>query len=172
VRGLSHLKLLSLLEQDEFDVLCLQETWMAEHADPLLLKGYKIVEKRRPVGARGGLATLVRNSLHIESTTGNEYCLHVKLRLPNSQRVNIANVYLPPTSSLAKRDITEAHATAQLEHALEGIQPQLLTILCGDFNARIGTLTPTIDTTHPARTTCDAHVCPRAKWLMYLCNMY
>jgi exonuclease III len=145
---------------------------MAEHADPLLLKGYKIVEKRRPVGARGGLATLVRNSLHIESTTGNEYCLHVKLRLPNSQRVNIANVYLPPTSSLAKRDITEAHATAQLEHALEGIQPQLLTILCGDFNARIGTLTPTIDTTHPARTTCDAHVCPRAKWLMYLCNMY
>ena len=114
MRGLSHLKLLSLLEQDEFDVLCLQETWMAEHADPLLLKGYKIVEKRRPVGARGGLATLVRNSLHIESTTGNEYCLHVKLRLPNSQQVNIANVYLLPTSSLAKRDITEAHATAQL----------------------------------------------------------
>jgi hypothetical protein len=64
---------------------------------------------------------------------GNEYCLAIKIRLPNSQRVNIANVYLPPTSSLAKRGIAEAHATAQLELALEGIQPQLLTIICGDF---------------------------------------
>jgi Endonuclease/Exonuclease/phosphatase family. len=97
---------------------------------------------------------------------GNEYCLNVKLRLPNSQRVNIANVYLPPTSSLTKRDITEAHATAQLEHVLERIQPQLLTILCGDFNARIGTLAPTMDITHPPRTACDTHVCPRAKWLI------
>ena len=70
----------------------------------------------------------MRNALHIEVTSGNEYCLLAKIRLPNSQRVNIANIYLPPTSSLAKRDITEAHATAQLENALEPIQPQLLTI--------------------------------------------
>jgi exonuclease III len=112
VRGLSHLKLISILEQDEFDVLCLQETWMANDAAPLLLKGYKILEQRRPAGTRGGLATYVRNSLQIESTTGNEYCLQVKLKLPNSQRVNIANVYMPPASSLAKRAITEAHATA------------------------------------------------------------
>ncbi len=112
VRGLSYLKLISILEQDEFDVLCLQETWMANDADPLLLKGYKIVEQRRPAGTRGGLATYVQNSLQIESTTGNEYCLQVKLKLPNSQRVNIANVYMPPASSLAKRAITEAHATA------------------------------------------------------------
>jgi hypothetical protein len=97
---------------------------------------------------------------------GNEYCLTIKLKLPNSQRVNIANVYLPPTSSLAKRGITEAHATAQLELALEDIQPQLLTLLCGDLNARIGTLAPSLDTIHPTRTACDDHICPRAKWLM------
>ena len=124
------------------------------------------------MGTRGGLATYVRNSLHVESTTGNEYCLAIKIRLPNSQRVNIANVYLPPTSSLAKRGIAEAHATTQLELALEGIQPQLLTILCGDFNARIGTLAPSLDTIHPTRTACDTHVCPRAKWLMYLCSLH
>ena len=145
---------------------------MAEHADPPQLKGYRLVEQRRTVGTRGGLATYVRNSLHIESSTGNEYCLVTKLRLPNSQRVNVANVYLPPTSSLAKRDISEAHATAQLEHALEHIQPQLLTILCGDFNTRIGTLIPTLDIAHLPRTTCDTHVCPRAKWFLKLCTMF
>jgi exonuclease III len=166
VRGLSYLKLLLILEQHELDVLCLQETWIAAHADPPNIKGYKLLEQRRPVGSRGGLATYVRNSIHIEGTLGNEYCLHVKLRLPNSQRVNIANVYLPPTSSLAKRDITEAHATAQLEHVLEHIQPQLLTIVCGDLNARIGTQIPTLDIPHPPRIACDSHVCPRAKWLI------
>jgi hypothetical protein len=130
------------------------------------------LEQRRPIGGRGGLATYVRSSLHIESTTGNEYCLQAKLRLPNSQRVNVANIYLPPTSSLAKRNITEEHATAQVEQVLEHIQPQLLTFLCGDFNARIGTQIPTLDIVHPPRTTCDMHVCPRAKWLLSVCNLY
>jgi exonuclease III len=44
VRGLSYLKLVALMEQDEFDVLCIQETWMAEPTDPPLLKGYKLLE--------------------------------------------------------------------------------------------------------------------------------
>jgi exonuclease III len=172
VRGLTYLKLIVILEQGEFDILCLQETWVEEPAEPPQLKGYKLLEQRRPQGARGGLATYVRNSLHIEATSGNEYCLHAKIRLPNSQRVNIVNIYLPPTSSLAKRDITEAHATAQLENALEPLQPQLLTILCGDFNARTGTLLPTLDIPHPPRMACDSHVCPRAKWLLSLCTLF
>jgi hypothetical protein len=50
---------------------------------------------------------------------GNEYCLYTKIILPNSQRVNIVNVYLPPTSSLARRDILETHATSLLESVLE-----------------------------------------------------
>ncbi len=44
VRGLTYLKLVAILEQDDFDVLCLQETWLAKHADPPLLKGYKLLE--------------------------------------------------------------------------------------------------------------------------------
>ena len=44
VRGLSYLKLMAILEQDDFDVLCLQERWMAEPADPPILKGYKLME--------------------------------------------------------------------------------------------------------------------------------
>lgn len=114
----------------------------------------------------------MRNTLHVETTKGNEYCLWVKIRLPNSQRVNIANIYLPPTSSLAKRNITETDATTQLELMLEYIQPQLLTILCGDFNTRIGSQIPTLEIAHPPRTACDSHVCPRAKWLLQLCELF
>jgi exonuclease III len=44
VRGLTYLKLVAILEQDDFDVLCLQETWMAEPADPPIVKGYKLLE--------------------------------------------------------------------------------------------------------------------------------
>ncbi len=84
VRGLSYLKLLLILDQAEFDILCLQETWVAAQAEPPIIKGYKIIEQRRPTGVRGGLATYVRNSLHIEATSGNEYCLFTKIRLPNS----------------------------------------------------------------------------------------
>jgi exonuclease III len=84
VRGLSYLKLMLIMDQNDFDVLCLQETWIAEQADPPQLKGYRLLEQRRPVGARGGLATYVRNSLQVEATSGNEYCLHTKIRLPSS----------------------------------------------------------------------------------------
>ena len=68
VRGLSYLKLLLIMDQANFDVLCLQETWIADAADPPQLKGYKLYEQRRPTGARGGLATYVRNALHVETT--------------------------------------------------------------------------------------------------------
>jgi exonuclease III len=68
VRGLSYLKLLLIMAQANFDVLCLQETWIAADAGPPQLKGYKLYEHRRPTGARGGLATYVRNALHVENT--------------------------------------------------------------------------------------------------------
>ena len=34
VRGLSYLKLLVLMDHNDFDILCLQETWIADQADP------------------------------------------------------------------------------------------------------------------------------------------
>jgi hypothetical protein len=39
---------------------------------------------------------------------GNEYGLYTRLVLPTSQRLNVVNVYLPPTSSLLRRDIAES----------------------------------------------------------------
>lgn len=84
IRGLTYLKLTALLEQVELDVLCLQETWIAAHADPPHIAGYRLLEQRRQIGTRGGLATYIRKSLKVETTIGNEYCIHTKLILPNS----------------------------------------------------------------------------------------
>ena len=84
VRGLSYLKLMAIMEQDEFDVLCFQETWIAAPAAPPMIKGYTLLEQRCPTGARGGIAAYICKALKVEATTGNEYCLHTKLILPNS----------------------------------------------------------------------------------------
>ena len=139
---------------------------MAAGATAPAIPGYNIVEKRRPVGAHGGLATYYRQSLQLETSEGNEYGLYTKLILPTSERLCIVNVYLPPTSSLARRDIAETQATAQLELVLEHLQPQLSTIVCGDFNARVGNRTPILTQEHPPRTVTDTHMCPRAKWFI------
>lgn len=139
---------------------------MAAGATVPAIPGYNVIEQRRPQSSHGGLATYYRQSLKLESSQGNEYGLHTKLILPTSERINIINVYLPPTSSLARRDITEANATAQLEAVLEKVQPQLKTVICGDFNARIGTRTPLLDHPHPPRTVTDTHICPRATWFL------
>jgi hypothetical protein len=44
VRGLTFLKLLLLLEIEELDVLCIQETWMAAGATVPAIPGYNVVE--------------------------------------------------------------------------------------------------------------------------------
>jgi endonuclease/exonuclease/phosphatase family metal-dependent hydrolase len=103
---------------------------------------------------------------------GNEYGLLTKLVLPNSQRINVVNVYLPPTSSLARRAIAEAHATASLAEVMDCTQPQLTTLVCGDFNARVGKRIPLLDHAHPTRTTFDKHICTRANWLISFCELY
>ena len=66
------------------DVLCLQETWIAEGAPAPIIEGFTVIEQRREESTRGGLATYVRKPLKIESSTGNEYGLQTKIILPNS----------------------------------------------------------------------------------------
>jgi exonuclease III len=97
IRGLTYMKLFLLFEQEEVDVLCVQETWIAEGTPSPTMPGYQVVEQRRQTGTHGGLATYYHTLLKLESTAGNEYGLFTKLILPTSQRVNIVNVYLPPT---------------------------------------------------------------------------
>jgi exonuclease III len=80
--------------------LCLQETWIAEGAALLALEGFTVIESRRAGSTRGGVAIFIRKLLKIETTQCNEYGIFTKLLLPNSTRINIINVYLPPYQSL------------------------------------------------------------------------
>lgn len=107
------------MEQEEVDILCIQETWLAEGAQTPELPGFKVVEARRSQGARGGIATFFRQQFQLEASIGNEYGQLTKLILPNSQRINVVNVYLPPTSSLTRRGIAEAQATTMLAEVMD-----------------------------------------------------
>ena len=90
------MKLLLILEQEDIDVFCLQETWIADGAAPPNLEGFTLVESRRAQSTRGGLAIYIRKPLKIETIHSNEYGIFTKLLLPNSTRINIFNIYLPP----------------------------------------------------------------------------
>jgi hypothetical protein len=59
-----------------------------------------------------------------------------------------------------------------LAEVMDEMQPQLTTIVCGDFNARVGTRVPLLDHTHPTRTVQDLHVCTRAPWFITFCEIY
>ena len=100
MQGFNYLKLLLVLEQEDIDILCVQETWIADGALAPTLDGYAVVEKRRADSTRGGLATYIKKPIKIESSNINEYGIHTKLILPNSTRINIVNIYIPPTTSL------------------------------------------------------------------------
>ena len=60
------------------------------------LEGFTLVESRRNGSTRGGLAIYVRKPLKIENTSHNEYGIFIKILLPNSTRINIFNLYIPP----------------------------------------------------------------------------
>ena len=113
------MKIFLLREIEDLDVLCIQETWIEPGAQVPAIPGFKVVEQRRLQGMRGGLATYYRQSLRLEYTMGNEYGIYTRLVLPTSQRINITNMYLLPTSSLFRWDITKAQAVAQLELVME-----------------------------------------------------
>ena len=55
--------MLLILEQENLDVFCLQETWIADGAAPPNLEGFTLVESRRAGSTRGGLALYVRKPL-------------------------------------------------------------------------------------------------------------
>ena len=81
--------------------------WIAEGAAPPDLDRFQLIESRRSGSTRGGIATYIRKPIQLENTQSNEYGILVKLLLPNSTRINIFNIYIPPTSSLRKQNITE-----------------------------------------------------------------
>jgi exonuclease III len=80
---------------------------LAEKAIKPTIPGYTLLEERRANSNRGGIAMYISKSLKVEAHHCNEYISHARVILHDSTKVNIANVYLPPTTSLTKRNIDE-----------------------------------------------------------------
>ena len=174
IGGLTYFKLYLLMEFHELDILCLQETWILDHAPPPSIPGYQLVESRRQQGTRGGIAMYVRDQLRIVSSESNEYAMRVLLTLPSSERVNVVNVYLPPASSLARRHISEDTGRQAVDEIMACLPHQHRTVVCGDFNARLADLAPQVGDFPPTRTSDDipARRCPRAQWMITLCELH
>ena len=57
------MKLLLIIEQEDINVFCLQETWIADGAAPPTLAGFTLVESRCANSTHGGLAIYIRKPL-------------------------------------------------------------------------------------------------------------
>ena len=140
-------------------------------AGELCVPGYTVVERRRDKGRRGGLAILVRKSLKILSENSNEYALQVQLGLPDGQRATITNVYLPPSTSLLRRHVSDKTAQAAVQEIVTSAPATKFVITCGDFNSRCGTRAPTVGGVQLPRSSMDSKECHRAPWLVHLAEL-
>jgi endonuclease/exonuclease/phosphatase family metal-dependent hydrolase len=103
----------------------------------------------------------------------SEYAQFVELQLPNGTTCVVANVYLPPTNNLARRNLTELTVRDSCMAILARIPAESQLLLCGDFNARTGSLTPLLEgQTHPPRTASDPVVCPRGRWILEVSTLF
>ena len=69
-----------LQTRHNFDVICLQETWLRGTGEvDWKMPGYRVFEYRRAKGKRGGIAILVRKELKVLQESGNEYAQQVQL---------------------------------------------------------------------------------------------
>lgn len=65
------MKLLLLLESEDLDVLCIQESWIAIRAPAPAISGYHVIKQRRTQGIHGRLATYFCQSLQLVTAQGN-----------------------------------------------------------------------------------------------------
>jgi exonuclease III len=151
-------------------VLCIQETWLQRSSVKLDIPGYQVYEERRAKGIRGGIALLVRKGIKVIKYVGNEYAQGVEIQVQGGDTVWVGNVYLPPTESMLKRDKNEEVARELIEDVTGSIPQNSQSVMCGDWNARIGELYPKIGETCIPRRSLDQRTGSRAPWVIALCE--
>jgi len=110
------------LAESSYDVICLQETFLKPNRN-FELAGYSIVRKDRIITKKGGLITLVKDSLiYTEVSVPDDIeCISVKINTDNSH-LTVANLYIRPNQEIDK-------------HIFSTIfQPK--SIIVGDLNSK------------------------------------
>jgi exonuclease III len=97
-----------------------------------------VFEERRAKGIRGGIAILVRKGIKIVKYVGNEYAQGVCIQVQGGDTIWVGNVYLPPVENMLKRGTDEDIARDLIEDVTGSIPQNSQSVMCGDWNARIG----------------------------------
>ena len=84
----------------------------------------------------------------------------------------VGNVYLPPATNLQTRGIDEEAAKTDIEDIFGNIPPHARSVMCGDWNTRVGTLHPKFGETAITRLSEDETVGLRAKWIIDTCESH
>ena len=141
-QGLSLFKLFLLFEITSAHVICLQETWLPKGGGMPDIPGYNVFEQRRAKGKRGGFATLVKKGLNVTRVVANDYALLTELLLPGGDRVAVVNAYMPPIASIKRKRLSDEVVQDAVCELVARVPHDTKLALCGDFNARTGTLMP------------------------------
>jgi exonuclease III len=69
--GASLFKLKTIIDIHDFDILCIQETWLQQSSVKLDIPGYLVYEERRANDRRGGIAILIKSGIKVLRYVGN-----------------------------------------------------------------------------------------------------
>jgi hypothetical protein len=95
----------------------------------------------------------------------------VGIQVKGGETIWIGNVYLPPTENMLKRGMDEDLAHDLIEDITSAIPSHSQSLMCGDWNTRIGNLHPQIGATDIHRVSLDPIINTRAPWLIALCEI-
>ena len=101
---------------------------------------------------------------------GNEYAQGVEIQGYGGELLWVGNVYMPPATNLQTRGIDEENVKNDIEDIIGEIPPHARSVMCGDWNARVGTLHPNIGDSPIVRHSLDEIVGMRAQWVIEMCE--
>jgi hypothetical protein len=79
---------------------------------------------------------------------------------------------MPPAPNLARRGMDEEETRSLIQDILEDFPRNEIQVICGDWNTRVGTLSPNIEDTIIPRRSADRMTCQRAPWLIEICELF
>ena len=107
------------LARNPYDVICLQETFL-KFGKNFTLPGFAVIRKDRENSRKGGLVTLIKDSLNFTEINIQSAieCISVKIKTDTSY-ITVVNVYISPDQTL---DVVELS--------------KLFAIIVGDLNSK------------------------------------